>query len=62
MVDVIHHVTYSRLEYASIINDRRDILKRHNNFKVRRHANDCVHALAMMSISYAPHSDFHYPS
>lgn len=42
----------------------RDILKRHNNFKVvftRRQANDSVHDLARASISYAHRNDFHYP-
>lgn len=52
------------LQYGSFIDDCRDILKSHNNFKVaftRRQANNSVHALARASISYPPCNDFHYP-
>lgn len=33
VVDGIHHITYSKLKYDYVIDDRRDIPKRHNNFK-----------------------------
>lgn len=47
----------------TIIDDCRDILKRHNNFKVvfiRLQVNDIVHTLARTSISYAFRKNFHY--